>query len=220
MHRIVRTSLLAGLTGALSISVAWAGVGLVPVPTPTAGSVEVPALAVPATPPGQPAGAEGPAAATLAALPGLAGGQAFVGAAKTSLVPRPEAMQERFPGARWEQDATRCKTLAPETVQRLITETDGEIDHLASSGSPWPENPDCLYMGGYGLGPMFPITTFDETLGLWVRALAIGDGQDLTVLTVIDGEGWLWDYTTSATTAARSRSARRSRPTRSWPPAG
>jgi hypothetical protein len=41
---------------------------------------------------------------------------------------------------------------------------------------------------------MFPITSFDERLGLWVRALAIGDGQDLTVLTVIDGEGWLWDY--------------------------
>ena len=36
MHRIVRTTLLAGLTGALSVSVAWAGVGLVPVPTPPA----------------------------------------------------------------------------------------------------------------------------------------------------------------------------------------
>jgi hypothetical protein len=49
-------------------------------------------------------------------------------------------------------------------------------------------------MGGYGLGPMNPITSFDEENGLWVRAMAIGDGEDVVVLTVIDGEGWLWDY--------------------------
>src|SRR5688500_4123840 len=195
MHRIVRTSLIAGLTGVLSVSVAWAGVGLAPVPTPE--QVSLPSL--PVTPPAgtpldQQATAEGSGTAAFAALPGLSGGQAYVGAAKTSLTPRPQDMQEQFPGARWEQDISECKTLDPKTIEQLVTQTNGEIDHLASSGSPWPENPDCLYMGGYGLGPMFPITTFDEQLGLWVRSLAIGDGQDLTVLTVIDGEGWLWDY--------------------------
>ena len=196
MHRIVRTTLLACLTGALSVSVAWAGVGLVPVPTPPAVPEGVTAPLGGGASSSQPAstGTVTTAATTGAPLPGLAGGQAYVGAAKTSLVPRPESMKERFPDARWEQDAAQCKTLAPESVQQLLTQTNEEIDHLASAGSPWPENPNCLYMGGYGLGPMFPITSFDEQLGLWVRAIAIGDGQDLTVLTVIDGEGWLWDY--------------------------
>ena len=201
MHRLVKTSLVAGLTGALSVSVAWAGVALVPVPVPAPVEEATGLSSEPAAEPTDSAGATAPAA-TAAALPGLAGGQVYVGASKTSLVPQPEAMQERFPGARWERDAAKCKTLPDpsfeggEAFVRELAEADveTEIDHLASAGSPWPENPDCLYMGGYGLGPMFPITSFDEKLGLWVRALAIGDGQDLTVLTVIDGEGWLWDY--------------------------
>jgi hypothetical protein len=190
VHRLVKTSLVAGLTGALTVSAAWAGIGLVPVPTPVD---EVAGQVVP----GETA-AESEEAATLAVpadLPGLAGGQVLAGAAKTSLLPRPEDMQAQgFPDARWEQDAAKCTPLAPEFIQRLLTDSEEEIDHLASTGSPWPENPNCLYMGGYGLGPMNPIASFDEELGLWVRAMAIGDGDDLVVLTVVDGVGWLYDY--------------------------
>jgi hypothetical protein len=196
MHTLVRSTLLAGLTGSLMVGAAWAGVGLSPVPVPTALPGQVSAPAMPAVPglPGAAAptaAAAGPAAAPAAVL---GAGQLLVGASKTSLAPRPEDMKARFPTARWEQDAAKCKPLAPEYVTRLLTDTATEVDHLASAGSPWPENPSCLYMGGYGLGPMNPIVEFDEQLGLWVRALAIGDGKDLTVLTVIDGEGWLWDY--------------------------
>jgi hypothetical protein len=188
----VKTSLVAGLTGALSVSVAWAGVGLVPVPSQPDGAVEqVPApLAGQAAPAAQPA----TAGATTAALPALSGGELLVGAAKTDLTPRPQDMQAEFPGARWEQDLATCKILDPGFVEQLASNTQEHLDHLAVAGSPWPENPNCLYMGGYGLGPMNPITSFDEKLGLWVRALAVGDGKDLAVVTVIDGEGWLWDY--------------------------
>ncbi|MCW2665443.1 MAG: hypothetical protein JWN57_405, partial [Frankiales bacterium] len=48
MHPLVRSTLLAGLTGSLLVGAAWAGVGLspvpVPVPAPTAGpgQLEVP----------------------------------------------------------------------------------------------------------------------------------------------------------------------------------
>ena len=68
-------------------------------------------------------------------------------------------------------------------------------DHLASTGSPWPENPNCIYMGGFGLGPMNPVSSWNEDLGLWVRAVALRDrdGDDL-VLVVLDGEGYFWDY--------------------------
>src|SRR3954452_16062938 len=79
MRTIVRSTLIAGLTGSLMVSAAWAGIGLSPSPVPTA----LPAL------PGAPAavtttdsGNGTTAAATTAAL---TGSQVLVGAAKTSM---------------------------------------------------------------------------------------------------------------------------------------
>jgi hypothetical protein len=127
----------------------------------------------------------------------LAAGQLLVGAAKTTLAPDPDDMKdEGFPDARWEQDRDDCLVADPAFLERLLADTQGELDHLASAGSAWPENPDCLYMGGFGIGPTNPITSFDEEHGLWVRSLALSDGTDTAVLTVIDAEGWLWDYGT------------------------
>jgi hypothetical protein len=191
VHRLVKTSLVAGLTGALTVSAAWAGIGLVPVPAPApveqalGGALPAPAAGAPEQAPvvGEPAATSGP----------LAPGRWYAGAAKVSLTPDPERMKTRFPGARWERDPAKCKTLDQGFVQQLAQNTGGTLDHLASAGSPWPENPNCLYMGGYGLGPMNPITKFAD-IGLFVRALALSDGVDTTVLTVVDAEGWLWDY--------------------------
>ncbi len=192
MRRIVRTTLVAGLTGALALSAAWAGVGLAPVPVPTvAGSpsgLSAPAL----TAPGLPAGAS---LRTRAAALTLGSGQMLVGAAKNSIAPDPKGMQTKgFPTARWETDTVKCKPVAPEYLQRLLTDTKVEVDHLVAAGSPWPENPDCIYQGGFGLGPTNPIKAYDTELGLWVRSVALSDGDQTLVLTVIDGEGWLWDY--------------------------
>jgi hypothetical protein len=195
VHTFVKTSLVAGLTGALTVGAAWAGVGLVPVPVPTSESAAPGAVSdlVPAPAAGS---AEEGSDAAPATVPSLEGGQMLVGAAKTNLYPTPDApaIKAEFPDAVWERNAAKCKTLAPDYIQRLLTNTQEEVDHLASSGSPWPENPNCLYMGGYGLGPMNPIVEFDDKNGLWVRAMAISDGKDLIVLSVIDAEGWLWDY--------------------------
>jgi hypothetical protein len=199
VHTLVKTTLVAGLTGALTVTAAWAGVGLVPVPVPdstTPVTASVDSLLGQLTDQGQapaPTTTEGQPV-TAGEAPSLAEGQMLVGAAKTSLAPRPQDMQADFPGARWEQKAELCKPLAPEYIQRLLADSEQKIDHLASAGSAWPENPNCLYMGGYGLGPTNPITSFDTENGLLVRSMAIGDGEDLAVLTVIDGEGWLWDY--------------------------
>jgi hypothetical protein len=50
-------------------------------------------------------------------------------------------------------------------------------------------------MGGFGIGPMNPVTSWNEEFGLWVRAVALRDRQgDDLVLAVLDGEGWFWDY--------------------------
>ena len=111
-----------------------------------------------------------------------------VGAAKLSIAPRPDDF-----GGTWVTDPAACRTLDPGYLQQLGT-TPEDAAHLAHTGTPWPENPDCIYMGGFGLGPMNPVSSFDAALGLWVRSIAIGDGTDTTVLTVVDGEGWLWDY--------------------------
>lgn len=49
-------------------------------------------------------------------------------------------------------------------------------------------------MGGFGIGPMNPITSWDQEYGLYVRTFAVSDGDDTLVLTVIDAEGYFWDY--------------------------
>jgi hypothetical protein len=114
----------------------------------------------------------------------------LVGAAKTSIAPRPADY-----GGTWETDPATCRTLSPDYLT-MLGESPEEGAHLAHTGSPWPENPDCIYQGGFGIGPMNPVSSFDAELGLWVRSIAIGDGTDTTVLTIVDGEGWMWDYAT------------------------
>ncbi|HVE64730.1 MAG TPA: hypothetical protein VNB94_13140 [Mycobacteriales bacterium] len=193
MRKALRSVALAGMTGALMVTAGWAGVGLVPVPTasaPTApatgdavdGVLIDDAGALPVT------GAGAPARAQLGA------GRLLVGAAKTSMLPRPDKMQVRFPGARWETDPAKCKTLAPEWYSDLPKAALNALDGIASAGSTWPENPSCIYQGGFGIGPTNPVKSFDTTLGLWVRSMAFSDGKQTIITTVIDGEGWLWDY--------------------------
>lgn len=205
MPRLIRTALVAGTTGVVALSAAWAGVGLAPVPTPS-----LPAAPAPLTAPAPPGVATLDALRTRSAAGALGSGQLLVGAAKTTLLPDPDAMKAKgFPDARWERDAEKCTPLAPEYIQRLLSDTQSEVDHLAAAGSAWPENPNCLYMGGFGLGPMNPITSFDETLGLWVRSVAFSDGVKTAVISVIDGEGWLWDYGSKCTDCgAKQLSAR------------
>jgi hypothetical protein len=205
MHKIVRSTLLAGLTGSLVVGAAWAGVGLAPAPAP---QPPVP-LSVPGLPgavAGSGAQAGAPAAANVltAAAAGetaaLGQGQLLVGAAKNSIAPRPDDMKAKgFPTARWETDPAKCKPLDPSYLQRLATDTQTEIDHLAAAGSTWPENPNCIYQGGFSIGPVNPVKAFDTEYGLWVRSVAYSDGAQTLVLTVVDGEGWLWDYAKKCT---------------------
>lgn len=116
-------------------------------------------------------------------------GWAFVGAAKTSIEPRPDDY-----GGTWETDRDKCTRMNESVLTGLIDNTEEHLDHLVTAGSPWPENPNCIYMGGFGIGPANPVTSWDQEYGLWVRSVAIGDGTDTVVLTIIDGEGYWWDY--------------------------
>ncbi len=196
MRNAVRSTLIAGMTGTLMVSAAWAGIGIAPVPLPSL-PAETPAL--PVAEPADPAGTA--PAATAAVDPATLGaGQLLVGAAKNSMTPHPElADPARFPGARWETDMDTCSTLSEHFLDDIPTNALNALDGIASTGSPWPENPDCIYQGGFGLGPMNPVRAFDEELGLWVRSMAFSDGKQTLVTTVIDGEGWLWDYKSKCT---------------------
>ena len=186
------------LAGAIMVSGAWAGASLAPVDdaretgadgalSAISGEKTSPSPATPAAEPPQ-------SSADLPAPPPdpsvLADGQVLAGAAKTSMEPRPEDY-----GGTWETDHDKCATLSESSFTRLMEEPAEMGDHLASTGSPWPENPNCIYMGGFGIGPMNPVTSWDEDLGLWVRALALRDQQgDDLVLVILDGEGWFREY--------------------------
>lgn len=184
----LRRVTVAAVTASLTVSAAWAGTVLVPTGRDvTAVSEDLTAVSADAT-------AATPATPELSAIqvPTAAGtvvdlpeGVALAGAAKRSIAPRPED----YDGT-WETDPAACQRMD----ENLFTSLVADGDHLANTGSPWPENPDCIYMGGFGLGPTNPVSSYDEDLGLWVRSLAIGDGTDTVVLTVLDGEGYWWDY--------------------------
>ncbi len=191
MRKAARSVVLAGMTGALMVTAGWAGVGLVPVPT--SAPTGAPALDLPD---GVPADVS-VAGTQAAAKPGA--GRLLVGAAKTSMAPRPDLIKARFPEARWETDPAKCKTAEPAWLEDLPTAALNALDGLASAGSTWPENPSCIYQGGFGIGPVNPVRAFDTTLGLWVRSMAFSDGTQTIITTVVDGEGWLWDYNSKCT---------------------
>ena len=174
------------------VSSAWAGASLVPTPGDDVVDRARDTVIAPTQTTSEPS-RESASTTRAVSIPGggsLDPGQVLAGAAKTSIRPRPADY-----GGTWETDRAKCARLSPEGFQAIMKDPPEFGDHLASTGSPWPENPNCIYMGGFGLGPMNPVTSWDEDLGLWVRALALRDRQgDDLVLVVLDGEGWFWDY--------------------------
>jgi hypothetical protein len=184
---------MAFVAGAVMVSSAWAGAGLVPAPDdgPVTKAAAVQAVAkepTPASTPSEPAAAK--QAISVPAASSLPAGQVLAGAAKTSIMPRPDD----YDGT-WERSQAKCARLSPEGFQSAVENAPETGDHLASAGSPWPENPNCIYMGGFGLGPMNPVTSWNEELGLYVRAVSLRDRQgDDLVMVVLDGEGYFWDY--------------------------
>jgi hypothetical protein len=166
----LRTATAGFVAGVTLVGAAWAGV-VAP------GTVALQGALTPQAAPAAPVG--------TTVKPGLK-----AGAGKVSIAPDPAKY-----GGVWETDPSACRTLDPSFLDRLSNHPE-DADHLASTKSPWPENPNCIYQGGFGIGPMNPVSAFDTELGLWVRSIAIGDGADTIVLTIVDGEGWLWDYAT------------------------
>lgn len=184
LRRLIRALVVSLLTGSLLMTVAWAGAVIAPVsdevvdesllpdgPVDTAASSRGTKAA--------PAG-DGEAAGTASARPvatAVADGNVLAGASKVSINPAPNTEA----GEVWQTEG--CATgVAP-----------GEA---ANTEKVWSESPNCLYMGGRGLGPSEPIKRIDPDNGLFVRTLALGDGEDTSVLAQVDGVYWFGQYDT------------------------
>ena len=172
MHKSVKIALSSLLTGVLSVGLAWAGASLTP--TPKVSNDDVKATIGTKTVGAGTEAARGQANLKAApALPALSGGQVLAGASRISMEPRPQDF-----GGAWERDQSKCEI------------TDGPQDHATHVPDfrvRWPENPNCLYMGGYGIGPVNSIVDWSDPYGLWIRVVAIGDGSDTIILGLVDG---------------------------------
>ena len=195
----LRGIVASAILGATCVSVAWAGAVLAPASGTSregSGQPSIPGLTGRSGTDAAAPSSLAPSNAVLDRVAALASrqppgkGRMLAGAAKRSIAPRPIDY-----GGIWETDHDRCATLSAATVKQLGVDPTSEA-HLADTGSPWPENPNCIYQGGFGIGPMNPVRAFDTEYGLWIRAIAIGDGADTIVLVIVDGEGWFWDYGT------------------------
>ncbi|HWH32502.1 MAG TPA: hypothetical protein VNU01_07505 [Egibacteraceae bacterium] len=165
--------LVSALVGALSLGAAWAGAVLTPARTAGPDVGELPEQA------GGPFRASPSPSPTPDPLPGLQGGEVYAGAAKVNIAPRPG------PDDVWIRDQAACETL---------TAPDRWVEHVQDLHTLWPENPGCIYTGGYGIGPANAVSEFDTEYGLWARSVALGDGTETVVLTVVDGVYWQGRY--------------------------
>lgn len=189
-RRAARTILGSLLVGALSISMAWAGAGLVPVSDEagTAGSgTEGGWLQEPE---GESSGPE----ASSAQLEPLQANQVYAGAYKVNIAPDPE----KYSGT-WETRQAHCETMA--------NPQETEPEHVPDFRVRWHENTNCIYTGGFDLGPEHAVSKFDEEYGLWARATAISDGNDTVVLLILDASYYFAKYANMCNTVPAHKSA-------------
>ena len=196
---LARTLLVALLVGAMSVSVAWAGASLAPVDraTDTVDDLAQEADRIVTEEPaqeGDEADGDGPSlleqrraeqqaavSDAMAAAGELGEGMIMAGAARVNMHPRPEDY-----GGTWETEG--CATLGDDAGEGTLTHVP-DFDQ-----SPWPSKTGCIYMGGYGIGPMNPVTSWDNEHGLHVRSVALSDGDETVVLTLIDAVYYLGRY--------------------------
>lgn len=186
---LIRTTAAAAIFGSTILGVAWASIGLTPVdpplPEPVDGIEAATGTADPTTATADPTTATaGHAAGQVAERRGEerppAPGGLEVGADVTSLAPDP---------ALWRTEG------CPQLDQGPA----GFVDHLdtplLSEGRlGWPVDPDCVYLGGYGIGPARAATAVDDHAGLNVRSLAISNGDQTVIWQMVDMVGFFSHY--------------------------
>jgi hypothetical protein len=193
MRSFLKSWMVGLVIGLGLLSGAMAGVGLGPLKEQTSRIADRPTKALPAAP----AAKAAPTAAShtepaqvpaLAAqkldlnLPGkLPGGSFLVGSDATDLFPSPTL----FGGEKWQTEG--CTRIE-----------DGELDRshvLPGDGHGHPfASKDCIYLGGFGIpAPVRPAVEYDDG-GVWVRSIAISNGESTVVMQILDAVGWFAAY--------------------------
>jgi hypothetical protein len=191
VNRYARRSVVAFLTGLLLVGGAWAGVGLRPAGTSSDALTD--AAGVPAASPAAlQAAAQLTAAPTtgleppdLSGLQPLPDGQFLVGAGDASLAPPADA-----PWLKGDD----CSQLADGKPNGK--EVDDLVGAVASGKvkGGWPKTEDCIYMGGYGIGPARAASGVDPYAGVHVRSVAISNGKQTVLWQMIDMVGYFAKY--------------------------
>ena len=117
-------------------------------------------------------------------------GTFLVGAARASLTPTPGPWDPS--GSRtWQTEG--CTTYGADAAVPSIDAAHlipASVDDIRG----WPAaSPDCVYLGGFGLGPVRPATRVGNG-GVWVRTVAISNGEDTFIYTIADAVGWFARY--------------------------
>lgn len=115
-------------------------------------------------------------------LPGkLPGGRFLVGADAVNLLPSPKL----FGGEQWQTEG--CTRVEEGELDRThVLPGDGHGHPFASK--------DCIYLGGFGIpAPVRPAVEYDDG-GVWVRTLAISNGESTVVMQILDAVGWFYKY--------------------------
>lgn len=175
--RYARSIVIGLITGILLVGSVWAGVGLGPVSDTVSKARET----APATRKALPVSKLTAAGASFTTP--LPAGQVLAGAAKISIKPAPDESK----GQKWVRDKAECTPATSGDVE-------GTLTHVADPRITWIENNNCIYMGGFGIGPSQPVIEWDDEYGLWSRSAAfVRDGKAI-VVTILDGEGYFGAY--------------------------
>lgn len=172
IRRVIKTWVFGFVLGAALLSGAMAGVGLGPLGGDSQPQTDVTGPAV-----GRAAGDVVPLA-----LPSVGPGQFLVGTGRVSLYPNPPA------GRTWQTSGCQILNVIPPPESNLGPDSDYELEQ-----TPWPQSRDCIYLGGYDVGPVRPATGVDAN-GIWVKAVAVSDGTDTVIFGKIDATGYFYKY--------------------------
>lgn len=185
MRKSIRLVLMSFLAGSLVVGAAFAGVLLSPLDkalSPQKKDVSTAGVL---------------SLASLGSGENLGADELLVGVAKVNIYPNPPE------GAHWERNKAACLPLSSGGAN-----PQGILDHAADPTLPWVENPNCIYMGGYGIGPTNPAIEFDDPsrpavdgsgpydggYGLWVRSIAFQRDGKALVLTLVDATYYFGEY--------------------------
>jgi hypothetical protein len=177
VRSLARKLVVSGATGLLMVATAWAGISLTPA------GIAKPVTSATSKANGLPRLESKGSLRVASAADDLGADELLVGASKIDIAPLPDASK----GEVWEHDPRKCTNVED-------GDPAGSTGYATDSKSPWPENPNCIYAGGFGVGPAQPLVAFDDQFGLWTRSVAFLRDGKAVVLTILDAEGYFGRY--------------------------